>query len=58
MPALRGSVSQARRSALAKALKVASTMWWEFLPPSCLMCSVMPLVLTIDWKKCSTSWVS
>ena len=27
-------------------------------PPTCRMCSVMPLVLTKLWKKCSTSCVS
>lgn len=57
-PCLRGSDSVAMRSALANALNVASTMWWEFLPASCLMCSVMPDVLTTDWKKWSTSCVS
>ncbi len=35
VPARRGSVSHAWRSARANALKVASTMWWLFLPASC-----------------------
>ena len=35
VPARRGSVSHAWRSARAKALNVASTMWWLFLPASC-----------------------
>ena len=35
VPARRGSASHARRSALANALNVASTMWCEFLPASC-----------------------
>ena len=35
VPTRRGSASHALRSARAKALKVASTMWWEFLPASC-----------------------
>ncbi len=39
-PALRSSCSVARRSARAKALNVASTMWWEFFPASCLHVSI------------------
>lgn len=37
VPARRGSVSHAWRSARANALNVASTMWWLFLPASCEM---------------------
>jgi len=35
VPPRRGSDSVACRRALAKALKVASIMWCEFLPASC-----------------------
>lgn len=35
VPARRWSYSVACLRALAKALKVASIMWWEFLPASC-----------------------
>lgn len=35
VPARRGSGSVACRRARANALKVASTMWWLFLPASC-----------------------
>ena len=48
----------ARASPCACTLKVASTMWCEFAPASWRTCSVMPLVLTRLWKKCSTSCVS
>lgn len=58
LPARRGSVSVAVLRARAKALKQASTMWWELRPASWRMCSVMPEVLARDWKKCSTSCVS
>ena len=57
-PPLLGSTSQAIRNARAKALKVASTMWCEFLPPSFLMWRVIPPVVANEEKKCSTNWVS
>ncbi|GBF99840.1 hypothetical protein Rsub_12540 [Raphidocelis subcapitata] len=57
-PARRSSTSHARRSARAKALKVASTMWWLLRPASWRMCSVVPEVLAKLMKKCSTSSVS
>lgn len=50
MPCRRSSYSAALRSARANALNVASTMWCEFLPASCRMCSVVPEVLTKDCR--------
>ena len=39
-------------------LNVASIMWWLFCPLSIRICSVIPLVFTRLWKKCSTSCTS
>jgi len=58
MPLARGSGVRAARSARAKALNWASTMWCGLRPYSTRRCTQMPADAASDSKKCAVSVVS